>query len=358
MADQREPSEVAFAARLRRLRDRTVAESPTPPLVFGSPSSPQRIAAFAAGAVAALGLVAVGLMAHLWSSAPPTGTHGTGARAGAAIPWISTQGTTYRATAPPPARTPCTAKALQVDNVTSGVYSGFAADEIQLSNHSSTACYLAGQPTVVMSLSGGGSQVVSPASGAPPRIDLPPGGGLAIAVGSQNVCSAGTPVKKVARLDLTLPGVGDVLSADGRNLIIACSAPAILFVQPTDSAANSAEPAPVIPALQVSLALPQKAARGSTLSYTVTVSNSSTSALTLSPCPSYTQVLNAAGMVMSEDTLLLNCSAQNTIPPNSHLTFQMQSTIPADTPLGPLKVSWQLQTADGAASGGVVQIVR
>jgi hypothetical protein len=81
----------------------------------------------------------------------------------------------------------------------------------------------------------------------------------------------------------------------------------------------------------------------------------------LDPCPIYTMrdaLFDSGGREVSETALehTLNCAGTKQIGPQSALGFEMQLTVPADTPLGDsLVVWWWLGTSDYTAAPPMIK---
>jgi len=90
------------------------------------------------------------------------------------------------------------------------------------------------------------------------------------------------------------------------------------------------------------------------LVYTVTLSNPTSAAISLTPCPSYTQTLFSAvaSSRRIQQTLLLNCSAATSIPSKGTLTYEMRLAIPGDLPSGPGKLTWTLDVPNAFVDVG------
>ncbi len=91
----------------------------------------------------------------------------------------------------------------------------------------------------------------------------------------------------------------------------------------------------------VTLNAPIQMRRGATASYSVTVTNSSLNSLPLvgDACPLYRE---SVGNTVSP-SLLLNCAGTGLIiAANTAVRFDMRLAIPADQPLGPTALRWQL----------------
>lgn len=108
-----------------------------------------------------------------------------------------------------------------------------------------------------------------------------------------------------------------------------------------------------VPHLVVSIKAPQEVSRGGTLRYEVTILNSSGTPYRLEPCPVFVQQL--AGQAAAHQ---LNCAVP-TIKAHSSVRFEMQVSVPSNTPVGESKLTWMAVVSDGRvavadlATGGV-----
>jgi hypothetical protein len=106
------------------------------------------------------------------------------------------------------------------------------------------------------------------------------------------------------------------------------------------------------PGLTVSIDRPSEAAAGSTMHFTITLTNSTSHPIDLSPCPVYTEGLyGPAGP--SSLSYLLNCDQAASIPASGAVTFAMQMPVP-NAP-GQAKFGWTIPTASLFA-GGILTI--
>jgi hypothetical protein len=107
--------------------------------------------------------------------------------------------------------------------------------------------------------------------------------------------------------------------------------------------------------------LPTQATVGQTMHFTVALQNHKDLAVSLDPCPVYTlryAQIDSGGQEVGETALeyTLNCAGIKQIGPQSTLGFEMQLTVPADTPLSDsLVVWWWLGTSDYMAAPPMVK---
>jgi len=98
-----------------------------------------------------------------------------------------------------------------------------------------------------------------------------------------------------------------------------------------------AEPAYIT--MAVSIAAPASVYLGSTLNFTVTLTNRSSREYRLSPCPDYLEILGAKDATA---TYQLNCSAMGTIAAGRSTVFEMRLNVPASLRAGTARLYWAL----------------
>jgi hypothetical protein len=145
------------------------------------------------------------------------------------------------------------------------------------------------------------------------------------------------------------PGTAGSVTIGGLHLDVSCGAPSMIGFQPIDM-----QPSPGGPLSQLTGALnaPETFERGTSMTYTVTLTNPTEAEIRLEPCPSYTQFLVGGGKNVSQ-TYLLNCTPVQ-IPAHGSSSFEMRMVVPADFPGDAAKLSWQLEVLDGTAVGKAV----
>jgi len=279
---------------------------------------------------------------------------GSGARAPAVavpavIPWVdipSTPGSLAGSTSAPRA---CAAADLVVVAGQAGAFHGQATQELTLRNGAADACYLPGVPPA--QVPGAGAQVGA-GQFAAKRVDLAPGQSATLLIGTPVGCAASAQPVVATTVQLTLAS-GEPVAVNGTRVDTACGAPSVIGFDAVDL--PDAAPGP-LSTLGLSLAAPRTAARGSVLTYRVTVVNPSPASVALSPCPSYTEVLGTGAGAGAQRTLLLNCQAAPWISASAARTFEMKLSVPASTPAGTTKLSWKLEVPGGPVVGAAIAV--
>jgi hypothetical protein len=108
--------------------------------------------------------------------------------------------------------------------------------------------------------------------------------------------------------------------------------------------------------LNATVNAPQTVARGTVLTYQLTLANPSQAAVALSPCPSYTEVLGGGDSNAVQQTLVLNCQAGASIAAGAALTYQIELSVPASAAPGDTKLTWQLQVPNGPVAGTIITV--
>lgn len=281
------------------------------------------------------------------------------------VPWLNQPAAEKSSAMPAQARgiRPCAASDLQIVAGPAGAYRGQATQEIRLTNTGTDACHLIGFPAAQVLPAGESPQAVGANENAPQlaneRIDLAPGEEAVMLIGTPGSCDAATgPQRKVnKRMQLALPG-GGMKVLEGVHIDTLCGRASVLKFHPAHNesaaSARAAQTGASLGQLNGSLSAPDEQARGGTLNYTVTLSNPTSSPISLSPCPAYTQSIYTESKTVSS-TLRLNCAAANAqIPPNAAVSFAIQAQVPADLPAGGAKLSWKLE--DGPGVGKVISL--
>jgi hypothetical protein len=282
-------------------------------------------------------------------SAPPP-TASASPTASAAIPWVDAPGTPQSPPAPTSAARPCRAADLDIAAGQSGAFRGMATQELTLRDRAADACFIAAVPQAMLPNAGSRSRV-SPGQFAATRLDLAAGESATVLIGTPPVCDgSGQPVVATSVL-LTLPD-GEAVTVNGTRIDTECGAPTVVEFDKADVPAST--PAP-LSWLSASLDAPQTVARGAVLTYQVTLTNPSPVSVTLSPCPSYTEVLGT-GTAAAQRTLLVNCQAGASISANAAVTYQVKLTVPSSAPTGPTKLTWKLEVPDGPVAGAEITV--
>lgn len=287
------------------------------------------------------------------------------AHSAAAVPWlnqpVAAKGAAMPAAAP--SLRSCASTDLRIAAGPAGAYRGQATQEVRFTNIGTDACHLTGFPDVQLMPDNEAPQTVGASELAPQlaneRIDLAPGDEVVMLLGTPGFCEAANrPQRKInKRLRLGLHG-GGLKVLEGIHIDTLCGrATVVQFHAVRGQAPAAAKASKLDSALDQligTLSAPDEATRGSTVRYTVTLSNPTGNAISLASCPAYTQSLYADGKA-ADSTLRLNCGAVGAqIAANTSVSFDMQAQVPADFAGGNIKLSWKLQ--DGPGLGKVFNL--
>jgi hypothetical protein len=290
--------------------------------------------------VAALVIVACGTQ--------PTGTSSQ-ALAEGAIPWIDQPGQPFDQPTTSPAQRPCHASDLRVTSGHVGAYHGQSTQELILQNQSTAVCFITAPPHAVAVLNDGSQRGVGQGSVASRRINLAPTQVGRWIIGTPADCGPASQSTVASKLVGTLDA-GDQFVGQSLWINVGCGSPTTIQFT-TDSLVGATSP---LAELRPTIVAPASVARGAILTFDVTLSNQTSAAMDLTPCPSYTEQLGPAPVV--EKTLLLNCTAVSTIPPGESVTFEMKLPIPATVPTGGMKLSWRLEVPSGHLAGSSIRV--
>ncbi|MFT4085142.1 MAG: hypothetical protein QM638_21385 [Nocardioides sp.] len=142
---------------------------------------------------------------------------------------------------------------------------------------------------------------------------------------------------------LVLDVSGTRLRADGASIAPAlATCDSVALTPPPDHTDEND-----FPGLSVHVDLPDSTT-GTTLDYSVTLTNTGTKPWGFRVCPTYRQVASVAGQGRTEETYTLNCADHRTLDPGASIDYAMELTMPAAT--GTVQVRWSL--VDGPSSTG------
>lgn len=228
-------------------------------------------------------------------------------------------------------------------------------ENLRLTNVSATACELASPPTVTWALPTGATAATSLGAYAHVIVALAPGESATFDVGAPATCASYNPSasKLASPVSATLPGGGTLALGNAAQLDLQCGPPQVaeFFADATTSSRTSGEAA-----LQVAINAPSSVSVRTTYQYTVTLTNATTTAISLLPCPSYTEGLTGTSGILNSATYVLNCQSVGELAPGASATFQMEYLVPATLSPGPAKFWWVMQVTDGPLGGRVVQV--
>jgi hypothetical protein len=314
---------------------------------------------FAAAAIVVLG-IGLAVIFHFARTSAPTKPVPTPTITPGIVAWVNRPAPAY---SPPPEVSPfptsaprCLASQLRASAGPNGVGAGTSLEGITLTNVGPT-CLLGGRP-VVTGLNPAGQRVtLSPRPGTyfGPLLpaDIPQGAHGYIYFGTGSACADQQTSTEYRALAFDLPS-GGRLSTQLTLIVGSCFLTMDdMGLRPVYSTRPSPQPGS-LGTLTARVDLPATVRAGDTLRYTVALFNPTATAVSLSTCPSYTEILGYPNN--RELTFMLNCDRVTVIPPGTNVVYAMEFSIPADAERGGLKFTWHLNDPDGAFAGGALTI--
>jgi len=308
----------------------------------------------------AIGVLALALLA--------VGTAGCGSArrsslpAPTIVPWLDLPLPLYhvpppRTVAYPTSAPPCRASQLRATQGRSGGAGGTWYQRVVFTNVGTTTCLLRGYPTISAVEPNGVRRVLRSRThdaGVDDLVpaDIAPGRHALLDLASADRCYPATHLRQPV---FAFQRVGSISAGDRFGLLAFCGISWSTVglsrreVVPRAAPGTGGE-------LNVTVQVPSAVRAGATLAYTVTLRNPTGRALSLSPCPGYTQGLYAAGLVV-RGSFELDCAAARSIAPLRHVRFAMRIVVPRRAKPGFAKLSWGLDTPTGRSSGAGVRIV-
>jgi hypothetical protein len=285
-------------------------------------------------------------------------------------PWINQPRPTPDPTALAGSLPSCQAAQLSGKVFLAAPGAGTVEYQVQLVNRGPTTCALLGHPSSLAGLTATG-QSVPISLGQGPTVPyvadepalLAPGAAGEVAFLSTVACSvAPEDVPDFVALRIGVAG-GTLDAADSTSFTAA--APNIYFpcgIWATSFArlpqGDGGMTLPGMQGLEVSLRLPDALGpHDSRLDYSVDITNPTSSAIALNPCPTYTERFSVGSIRdhklappnVTTATYLLNCQAGPVVPPHGHEQFQMRLPL-AKKPSAGLEqptLSWRLNVLAG-----------
>jgi hypothetical protein len=255
---------------------------------------------------------------------------------------------------------PCTARDLAGRTTGGGAGLGVGTQQLTFTNISRTPCTLSGGPRALIGVTRAGGHVVvmGPGTGAGRHLDevanlLPGAVGYADVIGPRYSKCISDPT--YASLEVELADHTVVAIATPKpweRLTVGCHYDLTAFGTP-----HHYLPEPTYPTdpLVATTTMPQQVVAGTTIDYTVTLSNPTAKTVPLSPCPSYEEAVNVFGVHDTIDghdlTYQLNCAGNTTVAPGEALTFAMR--IPAPAGPGFAKWGWDIQPGSAGRGGAL-----
>jgi hypothetical protein len=282
------------------------------------------------------------------------GPGGTGSGEPAPVPWLNLP---VPSASPSPAvstatAAPCATADLSRATVDStGGAGGHTGYRMTVRNTGARRCTLVGPATVggtdttsgrrLTVTSGAPTFFDNPGDQRPPTLDA--GQSASVTLVGDNGCDGGLNAHTYHFSTIGVAGRQDRLS--GVTLTSSCP----LQLGPWGRPVATPETEPSSPAyvdLRAQLDAPATATRGQPLRYVVVLTNPTTAAIALDPCPAYTEQLWKVLASFS-----LNCAGIE-IPADGSVRFAMQLTLPAEpalVPSGPATLSWNLGGPGGSS---------
>jgi hypothetical protein len=322
------------------------------------------VLAVAASALAATA-VAGGVGALAWQrtvAVPATSTPTPAPSSDAVVPWVNEPAQLPAPTRPSPvapAYLPCRASQLTARAGGGGAAAGNQSTPVVLTNASSTPCSLSGYPTSLVGIrSNGTRRTLRPTHGtmfdfetARPA-DLRSGQHTELIIATSSGCEALNHPPPVTgdpyvRVRIGIPGGGTITAPAAFDA--SCGVGVTTFGLP---ALPDPEPVSSYPGLIGHVQRPERVQAGTTLHYSVTLTNTASTPIRLDPCPVYEESYFVAGEPRSL-VLRLNCSTVTMLEPGQNVRYAMEMPISSST--GQAKFGWSMPAANISA-GGILQI--
>jgi hypothetical protein len=276
------------------------------------------------------------------------------------VPWVDRPATPpplpAAPTPAPPAYPACAAGQLQGRDGGVGFATGNAAQRITVTNTGKTDCSVSGLPASVTAVRANGTSLALPVRTGSMFDDqedwpgdLRPGDTAGFAIVGTDNCS---PSEYVNARDyvIGMPGGGDLRVAVASGDFCADG------VTPLGVPAPPPPGSALYPGVAAEANMPAVVTAGDTVTYVVTLTNTTAQAVALDPCPVYTESIyspvNKAGSVHS---YYLNCDSVRSIPAHASVRYQMKIRAPDVASQG-AKFDWNIPNSQNAAAGRVIKI--
>jgi hypothetical protein len=245
---------------------------------------------------------------------------------------------------------PCRASNLNVKAEFGGAAAGNLSQPFVLTNTGTENCVLQGYPTQLQGWQNGRWQQLKFTEGtffiqedsSPSPVELAPGAQAELIIGTGDTCNGGDvgDSKLYSRLLATLQNQTSIELDAPINAF--CGLDVSAF-HPIPIPESSPPPPPPGPwdALRFQMHAPMTATAGTTLSYTVTVSNPKNVAIAFDPCPTWKALIdNPAPDGMIQVSGSIDCATTPSVPAYGSITLQMHINVPAAA--GTAKFVWWL----------------
>ncbi len=261
----------------------------------------------------------------------------------------------------PPPKTnapPCSSADLAVTREWPDGVDGALTIGVTLRNVGSSACLERATPSVVAYSSRGphikatavqllpGTQVANTAARAEVSVQI-----LMPEYCASDPTGANLGLPTYQRYAMTLPG-GATMTLAGPDVALPCG----LEVTPFYSAAPQPKYAPIyLHNLNAHVVAPTSVDAGTTLDYVVDLSNPTSRAVRLSPCPIYLEYGDYVPHPINL-SFLLDCQAVRAIPADATVAYRMEMPIPKTIPAGPMRIYWGMIVYGRAFAQTVVHV--
>ena len=255
----------------------------------------------------------------------------------------------------------CLANQLSIGKPEGNGATGMTFTTLPLRNISDAPCLLVGRPTRVAAQAAGKPDVVATNglnldSGGVGG-DLQPGKSGYLTVETDRDCDARYatpntfPTNNYTSLAITLPS-GTTLDVP-LQLDVECGLKTggLGVDQPPPT-----EPVDTRTDLQPTIDAPDTVTAGQTLTYVVTLTNPTGSAISLAHCPGYVEWMGTDSGGVAKESLGLNCSTVDEIAAGKSVRYEMKLDLPADAPPGPLMLRWMLEAGDAPQASSTVTV--
>lgn len=260
---------------------------------------------------------------------------GSATRGRDVVPWTDApaQGAALAQSATAP---PCQVARLRVPRggqAWGGAWHDAVSGYFVVVNSGRTSCQLLA-PSRVTASTPAGAQAFDVGRLADTAVVLEPGDEVQVQVSSPYDC--GKPLVESTGFVLAFP-TGS-LHVPRARMAVQCGG------ELADFSARQTSSVVTTPAAQLRAKLarvPERVGSGSTLAYTVTLTNPTSRRISLDQCPSYEEGIK--GQPASVRSYQLNCDAASSIPAHRSVTFEMQLPLPDHVEGGPAVLDWHLQ---------------